>query len=310
MKQQKLFADLHNHSTHSDGVFTPSELVLTAKGEGYRAIALTDHDTVTGCREVAEVCARPDVNMEFLFGAEFTAPDFRLHANFHIVGFDFDPDYPEMREYLAGMSLRETDQTRILFERGVENGFLHDITWDEVLEYNRGITWICNEQVFRTLKSKGLAVDLDYPAFFQNVYGVHRGEVPPCYPFLTADQLIDLIHRAGGLAVVAHPHRQLPLIDGLMEYGLDGLEVWHQVLTPAEKEEALRVAAEKELFVSGGEDHEGLCGGQYSRYPDPTVLPFYAEPLSLGTTEKFFREIQSRKKDPDRKAYIASLLEE
>lgn len=306
----KLFANLHNHSTHSDGVFTPEQLVLTAKGEGYSAIALTDHDTVTGNREVAEVCARPDVNMECLFGAEFTSPAPELHAFMHLTAYGFDPDYPEMREYLAGMSLRETDQTRILFERGIENGFLHDITWDEVLEYNEGITWICNEQVFRTLKHKGLATDLDYPAFFANVYGEYRGKVPPCYDFLPADRMIDLVHRAGGIIFAAHPHRQLRVIPGLREYGIDGLEVWHQMLTPEERREALQIAADLDLYVSGGEDHEGLCGGQYSRYADPTTLPFYAEPLSLGTTEKFFREIQSRKKDPDRKAYIASLLEE
>ena len=310
MKNSNLFADLHNHSTHSDGVFTPEELVLTAKGEGFRAIALTDHDTVSGCEEVRQICARPEVNMEFLFGAEFTAPAEYFRGHFHIVGFDFDPDYPAMREYLTGMSLRETDQTRILFERGVANGFLHDITWQEVLDLNPGVTWFCNEQVFRAMKKKGLATDLDYPRFFADVYGVHRGEVPPCYPFLEAREMIALIHKAGGIAVLAHPCDQLRYIPRLCEDGLDGLEVWHSLVPGDQRVEALRIAAERGLYVSGGEDHEGLCRGQYSRYPDPTVLPFYAEPLTLGTTERFFRELTTRRFEGDRKAYIESLINE
>ena len=219
----KLFANLHLHSTHSDGVYTPAELVRIAKKEGYRALALTDHDTTSGNAEMRRECEKE--GLDFIFGCEFSSPWRERRMNFHIVGFDFDPEYPEMKEYLEQRSFCETDQTRILFERGLAEGLLYDITWNEVLEYNKGVTWLCNNHVFNTMKAKGLATDLDYMNFFNTVYGKRRGEVKPPYPFLPIDKLLRLIRDAGGFAVVAHPHNQLHAIPELIEMGVASLKI-------------------------------------------------------------------------------------
>lgn len=290
----KLYANLHTHSTHSDGQFSPARLAQVAKDEGYHAIALTDHDTVTGYTELKAACDQ--LGMECIFGAEFTAPSSLLprpgksDGQFHITAYHFDPEYPEMKEYLAGMSLREADQTKQLFERGIALGKLHDITWQEVLDYNEGITWLCNEHVFRALMAKGLAVPEDHPAFFRELFGVHRGEIPPCYPFLTAEEIIRLIHAAGGIALVAHPHKQLHLIDALMEIGIDGMEVWHPDLTTEEQTQAYEIALKKNLYISGGSDHSGLCDN--AGIPGD---PHYIPPMSAGTTQHHFEEIRDRK---------------
>lgn len=290
------YANLHFHSTHSDGVYTPKQLVDLAKEEGYRAIALTDHDTVTGCDELARLAA--ERGMESIFAAEFTTAKERYGWCFHIVGMFFDPTHPQMKEYLRQLSYKETHETQVLFQRGLEAGFLHDITWDEVLAYNEGITWLCNEHVFRAMKAKGLATDLDYPVFFRNVYGNHRGEVPPSYPFREPDELIALIHAAGGIAILAHPHKQLCYLERLRAAGLDGVEVWHHMLTDRERIEVLRFCIEHGLYVSGGTDHDGLMGGQYSRYPDPRVTEFWLEPRTMGTQPLFFEEIKQRRLAP------------
>ena len=303
----KLYANMHNHSTHSDGIYTPTELVKVAAAEGLGAVVLTDHDTVTGYEETAAVCA--ELGLETIFGVEFTSPCDELGANFHITAYHFDPEYPAMREYLDQLSASESNQTCVLFERGLANGEIGGITWEEVLEYNKGISWLCNEHVFRAMKAKGLVVDTDYANFFYTVYGPRRSEVPPIYPFRQTGELIRLIHEAGGIAVVAHPHEQLKFVDRLVEWGIDGIEVWHQMLNDrAEREEALRLALKYDLYVSGGEDHSGLCGGQYIRYEHPEETRYYVEPLSLGTTEYFFGEIRDRKKNPDRKAVIEATM--
>lgn len=289
------YANLHTHSTHSDGQFSPTRLAQTAKAEGYRALALTDHDTVTGFPELKQECDR--LGMECIFGAEFTAPSPLLprpgksDGQFHITAYHFDPEYPPMKEYLAGMSLREADQTRQLFERGVALGKLKDITWQEVLDCNEGITWLCNEHVFRALMAKGLAAPEDHPGFFRELFGIHRDEIPPCYPFLQDFEMIRLIHDAGGIAILAHPHNQLHLIDPLMELGIDGMEVWHPDLTPEEQAQAYRIALERNLYISGGTDHSGLCDNQGS--PEDT---YYIPPRSAGTAWEYFTEIRDRKK--------------
>ncbi len=294
----KLYANLHNHSTHSDGVYSPSELARVAAVEGFRALAVTDHDTATGYPELAAACR--EQGLESIFGVEFTGPSDFARATYHIVGFNFDPTYPKMAEYLRGMSFREAEQTRILFERGLSIGYLHDMTWQEVLDYNAGITWLCNEHVFRLMKAKKLATDTDYPEFFHTVYGPHRGEVPPAYPFMPARDLIALIRAAGGIALLAHPRAQLSHIPRLIEYGLSGLEVWHHMLPQEEREDALALAEAHGLFVSGGEDHSGPCGGQYARYEHPEESSHWVEPLSCGTTEFFFRELLDGKISPER----------
>lgn len=303
----KFFANLHSHSTHSDGVFSPAELVEVARNEGYAAIALTDHDTVSGYGELKEACDA--CGMETVFGTEFSSPYPEKRAAFHIVGFNFDPTHPKMQEYLRGLSESESHQTEVLFRRGLAEGLLDGITWEEVLEYNRGITWLCNEHVFRALKHKGLATDRDYPHFFHTVYGARRGEVPPTHDFLTPDRLIPLIHEAGGIAILAHPHNQLQFVEELCAFGIDGIEAWHGDLpTNEERLDALALAGEYDLFVSGGSDHSGLCGGQYARYEHPEETEFYLPPTSVGTTEFFFREIKNQKRSPDRAAVIRDIL--
>ena len=287
----KHYANLHSHSTHSDGVYTPEELVKVAYDEGYKALALTDHDTFTGNAETRAACEK--YGLECIYGTEFSVVCPETGFNYHFTAFHFDPEEAKMKEYLRQLSFKESDQTRILFERGLEIGFLHDITWDEVLEYNKGITWLCNEHVFRLMEAKGQVTKADYPAFFQTVFGPRRAEVPPCYPFKRDHEIIELIHAAGGIALIAHPHKQLQYLDALMEMGLDGLEACHFMLTPQEREQALKLGLEKNLYISGGTDHEGYLGGSYESYPTPEEAPYYVPFCEIGTTKAFFDEIKN-----------------
>jgi len=293
----KLYANLHTHSTHSDGVYTPWQLAQAAKEEGYGALALTDHDTVTGYAEVKEACDA--LGLETIFGCEFSSPSDMLAgktemaATFHIVGYHFDPEYPPMKAYLEDMSIRETDQTRVLFERGVRLGKIRGISWDEVLEFNKGITWLCNNHLFAAMMAKGLMVEAQRKQYFDELFGVHRYEVPPCREFKQEHEIIQLIRDAGGIAILAHPVDQLQYVDALMEMGLEGIEVWHrELMQSGQVEEAWKLALEKNLYISGGSDHSGHCGGYYRG--DPLKSPYYLPFLSSGTTKEYFDEIKNR----------------
>ena len=165
----KVYANLHTHSTHSDGVYSPVELAEEGLKEGYRAIVLTDHDTVSGTEEMMAACRTRGI--ECMLGIEFSTVYMKRGCGMHITAFHFDPEYPAMKEYLQALSKRESEQTRILFERGVDIGYIKNISWNDVLEYNKGITWLCNEHVFRAMKAKGLISDLEYMDFFETCYG-------------------------------------------------------------------------------------------------------------------------------------------
>ena len=305
----KIYANLHTHSTHSDGVYTPAELVRIAKDEGYGAIAVTDHDTVTGYDELKAECEK--LGMESIFGCEFTAYCKEFEYTPHITAYGFDPEYPEMKEYLRRCSATLANETEILFNRGVSDGFIpRGISWNDVLDYNKGISWLCNDHVFRTMKHMGLASDLDYPDFFKNVFGKRRLEVPHLYEFLPIEELIPLVKAAGGIAFIAHPGKKVDKIPRFVEYGISGLEVWHSMLSREEYVEALKVALEYGLYISGGTDHEGLCGGQYAFYADYKTCPFYIPECSMGTTKEFFDEIANRKLMPNREKIIKEYIEE
>lgn len=287
------YANLHTHTTHSDGIFTPTELVRVAKAEGYHALAVTDHDTATAYPELKKACEAE--GLECIFGVEFSVTE---PKNYHIVGFNFDPEYPPMKKYLEQMSLRETDNTRLCFEEAVSLGKITGVSWEEVLEFNKGITWLCNNHVFRLLLSRGLVEQKNYMSWFMENYAEQRGKYPPSIDFLSLPDLVKLIREAGGIAIVAHPHGKLDDIDFLMENGVVGLEINHSMMTPEERQRAYKIAMEKNLFISGGSDHEGLCGGLYDSYPTKEALmasEHYLEPLSTGTAKCFYEEIKNSK---------------
>ncbi len=302
----KVYASLHAHSIHSDGVYTPAELAEVGKNEGYSALALTDHDTVTGNADMKRECEAR--GLECIFGVEFSTQSPKFDKQFHMTAFHFDPEHPEMKEYLWALSERETNQTRVLFRRGVDIGYIKGITWEEVLEYNKGISWLCNEHVFRAMKAKGLITDLEYPDFFKTCFGAHRNEVPFQMKFMDTEKLIPLVHRAGGIICLAHPKGQLHCVEYLKSLGLDGIEVWHSMLDAPMRREALSLARKYDLFVSGGADHEGLLGGEYGRYEHPEETIFWFPPLTLGTTKFFFEEIRDAKKKPERGALMDTML--
>lgn len=308
-KLLKHYASMHAHSTHSDGIYTPEELARVGHEEGYKALVLTDHDTVSGTQEMIDACKKR--GLECMMGIEFTAPSSEFHTNFHITAYHFDPEHPHMKDYLNKMSYKETEETRILFQRGIDIGYIKDITWDEVLEFNKGITWLCNEHVFRAMKSKGLITDLQYMDFFATCYGIYRGKVGPDIKFLDVADILSLVHSAGGIACVAHPkhpYGSLEAAEGLAKQGVDGIEVWHSLLKGTERKRALEIAKEYDLFVSGGADHEGLLGGQYIRYAEPEKTGYYFPPLTLGTTKYFYEELRDNKKKSDRQDVMESLL--
>lgn len=289
----KLFANMHTHSSHSDGMYSPSELVKTAKKEGYGAIALTDHDTVSGYYELEKQCEKE--GMKCIFGAEFSVVD---PDDYHIIGFDFNEKYPPMEEYLYAMALRQTDNTKKCFDEAVETGNIQGVSWDEVLKYNQGVCWLGNNHVFNTMKAKGLIKQSEYREWFNKNFLYQRPKYTPLIKFKTLGEIIQLIKSAGGFAVWAHPGEKIEHIDYMIKEGIEGIEVWHPENSDAVRKKALNYALEKGLYISGGSDHCGICGGYYSSYSSKEKLlnsRHYIPELSSGTTEAYFNELYSRK---------------
>ena len=302
-----MYANLHTHSNHSDGGYTPKQLVEAAKREGYGALALTDHDTVSGCADVRAECEKN--GLEFMLGVELNTPskllenqpkgmpDSHVISQFHIVALNFDPENAPLKEYIRSLGERKTEMTRQLVENALKCGRLRGIEWEEILEHNKDKTWISGSQVKAALVAKGIVEPNDFKFLTQTVFGQYAKDAVELFPYKPEHEIIKLIRDAGGIAVIAHPHMQLFCLDALVEMGINGVEVHHPEVTEAEMQAVYKYAIDKNLYISGGSDHYGLCSGYYERAPRPEDSRFYREPFIYGTSKQYFDEIKNKKLD-------------
>lgn len=287
-----VFANGHNHSTFSDGVYTPEELACLAGKEGYKGIILTDHDTAQGTYFMQKAARKE--GLLCIQGCEFSTVGFG-DVNFHLLGFDFNPDVPQMREVLTYGAARQRQRTQLLFEAAKKKGNLKNITWEEVLEAYPYNEYICNNHVFRVLVAKGLIREEDYMTFFKRDFRLPFEQEEQITrvinkPFLPVTDVIQIILKAGGVPVLAHPHQQVQYVDELIRAGLMGLEVNHPDVTADESAVLHKIAEEKGLYKTGGTDHSGTLGG-YEQFG----ARYHCEPERCGMSEEDFMKLYFRK---------------
>jgi predicted metal-dependent phosphoesterase TrpH len=249
-----MFADLHLHSIFSDGTFTPEEVVSHAVRHGLAAIALTDHDTVEGCPRAAEACQAAGI--QFIPGAELTAEE--DGDELHILGYLVDLKNPRLLTELAAYQGARQDRIRGMVQRLNQLGIRLESADVFALANCRSPG---RPHVARALVKTGACGSLD-EAFERFL----KKDRPAWLPKMkvSARGAIELIHQAGGLAVMAHPalSRVDHLIPRLVEAGLDGIECFHTKHPPSTSEHYLRLANQFDLLVTGGSDCHGLSKGK------------------------------------------------
>jgi predicted metal-dependent phosphoesterase TrpH len=246
------FVDLHSHSTASDGSRAPADVIREAKRVGLVAIALTDHDTLDGIAEATATGA--ELGVRVVPGVELSAVEGDVET--HILGLHLS-DTREMETRLV--SLREMRRTRA--ERIVAR--LNDlgvrVEFAAVLEQSAGGA-IGRPHVARAMIAEGWAVD------FRDAFDRYLGNGKPAYvgkDRLAVTDAIGLIHRSGGIAVLAHPSHggTRERIAAFVAQGMDGVEVRHPSHS---SEDTLRLNALVEHFglvPSGGSDWHGAAEG-------------------------------------------------
>ncbi|NJC86981.1 MAG: PHP domain-containing protein [Desulfuromonas sp.] len=245
--------DLHLHSTFSDGTLTPSALVAEAKAIGLRAIALADHDNLDGIPEAQAAGTRHGI--EIISGVELSVVWGKLR-DVHLLGYAFDPRHPGLVEALKEFRAFRANRSHQILERVNEKlagEGREAIPVAAVLERAGGT--LGRPHIGQALLAAGHARTME-EAF-------ERYLVPCNVPkrFFPIDEAIDLVHAAGGCAVLAHPMfievdaKELPaLIDNLTGLGLDGMECWCGGATNDTVDQLLTLARRKGLIVTGGSD--------------------------------------------------------
>jgi predicted metal-dependent phosphoesterase TrpH len=266
--------DLHTHTNRSDGTFEPAALVALAAQRGLSTIAVTDHDTTAG---LAEASAAADVHgLELVPGVEFSA--MYEGSSVHVLCYWMDPGHPELQAELERLRDDRIRRGERMVERLQELG--HPVSFDRVRDIAAGAN-ITRPHIAQALVEAGV-VPTERDAFTPELIA-DGGQADVQKHALHPLDALELIARAGGVCVLAHPgmwrdQREVPdeLVEAMASRGMGGLEVDHPDHTPEQRARYRAMAAALDLVVTGASD----CHG--TRY-DPVRLGICTtDPSSLS----------------------------
>lgn len=247
--------DLHLHTTHSDGSLSPTEVLRLAHKAGVTALAITDHDIVTGVPEA--LAAGAELGIEIIPGVEISS---RVgDSELHILGYCLHWQDPELNQRLA--FLRESRHSRNpqIIERLRALGL--DVTYEEVRAL-AGTDAVGRPHIARLLMNK------KYVTSAKDAFDRYLADGRPAYVARELPNPADAIawiRAAGGVAVLAHPtwakvygEGLTTLLTTLKAAGLGGIEVHYSTHTKRQTTEYLDLAKRLDLLVTGGSDFHGV----------------------------------------------------
>lgn len=243
-------ADLHLHSTRSDGIHAPAEVMRMAAQAGLAAAALADHDTVDGIGEAR--AAASSLGIRFIPAVEVTV-GFE-GRDIHVLGYFVDPENPGLAALLVGLRRARAERLRRMLARLRRLGM--PLNGSEVrAQVPRGAT-VGRPHLAECLVRRGWVESL------QDAFRYYIGTECPAYvPSTTSspEETLRILRAAGGVPVLAHPalYRDSEIIERFAAAGLLGIEVAHPRHDPAETARLRKIAAELGLLETGGSDYHG-----------------------------------------------------
>ncbi len=244
-------ADLHMHSTFSDGQYSPSKLVELAKEKGLEVLSITDHDSIDSVAEAMDAGER--LGIQVIRGVELSAEDC---PNLHILGYNIAPD--AVKDFLNGLQKRRDERKYRILEYLWENGVVLNLADVEKLSLGSSIgrphfaMAMVNAGFVKNSK-EAFEQYLDTPEFRRTDQGKP-----------SAETCVKQLKRAGGRVSLAHPfqirlgHETLEgLVQRLVSYGLDAIECRYTTHTPEQTAECMRLAEKYALHITGGSDFHG-----------------------------------------------------
>ena len=267
--------DLHTHSRFSDGTLTPTELVSRAKQRGVSTIALTDHDTLAGIRELETAAQAQDLH--WVSGIEFSC--LWNGISVHVVGLNFNPDHPIMVEAVERQAQARESRALTIAERLEKRGIADAL--QGALE-EAGDAHIGRPHFAKFLVKNGYCKSMN--AAFKKYLGPGKpGDVKQLWP--EVELAIEWILQAGGVAVLAHPNKyQLTrtklkrLLVAFAEAGGQAMEVISGQQKQSDGESLALLAEEFGLLASCGSDFH-VPGAAWQELGSHGPLPDRCTPI-------------------------------
>jgi 3',5'-nucleoside bisphosphate phosphatase len=244
--------DLQSHSTYSDGTLPPAEVVKRAEQAGVRVLALTDHDTVDGVNEALRAATTTRV-----IPAVELSSVYNDYEDLHILGYGLDHTDPELLETLADFRQDRVRRIVAMAEKLREAGFTIDLP-----EHKAPGRPILAKQL---QTQTDLTINEIFTKYLVPGTPTYVGRSRP-----TVEQAIEVIHKAGGVAIWAHPYwdmeQALTTLHHFADLGIDGVEAFYATHTE-EQTRALHAAArERGLITTGSADFHGPAHDNFNRF--------------------------------------------
>lgn len=249
-------ADLHMHTTASDGGLAPGDMVRAANARGMSLIAITDHDTLAGLPEAME--AAKACGIRLVPGIEISCGD---RAEVHMLGYGMAPQEPGLAAFLSEELEERLQRMQRMLRKCRQFGM--DITMDDVKAEGKAFVGRMNLAI--------AMVDKGYVRSVREAFARFIGEGGPVYENrqrVSVCQGIKRLKAAGAITSLAHPGRMrmdrqtlLSLLPSYMDAGLDGIEAYHESHSLADARAFDRLARRHELLVTGGSDCHGRVDG-------------------------------------------------
>ncbi|MCL5996994.1 MAG: PHP domain-containing protein [Chloroflexi bacterium] len=254
IKVSSLITELHCHTRASDGLNSPSALVELASLRDVKVLAITDHDTIAGHAEA--IGAGRQYNVRVIPGIEVSS--LSDQGEVHVLGYGVQPEDESTRQRILDLRDARDGRAKAIVSKLHALGV--PVSYQRVKEI-AGDSMVGRPHVARALLegrwvvTRQQAFD-DYLAEGKPAFVPHTG--------LTPSQAVELIHRARGVAVLAHPGLYAGnlsrLIEDMLAHGLDGIEVFYPLHSVEQTSQYLALAQRRGLLITGGSDFHGLVG--------------------------------------------------
>ncbi|MCZ6602778.1 MAG: PHP domain-containing protein [Planctomycetota bacterium] len=246
--------DLHTHTTCSDGIQTPTELMTEAKEVGLDIIAVTDHDTTAGLDEAAE--AAEQLGLRLIPGIELSV--YAMEREVHVLAFFLDRTSPALQEFLQEQKEARVARIYKMLEKLKSIGV--DIPPEDVIVEGKKGT-LGRPHVARALVKHGYIKEED-EAFRKYIGRDQPGHVPRVK--VSPSEGIARMKEAGAIPVLAHPglYGREGLVDLMIVSGVMGIEAYHPDHSEGVARRFANLAADKGLLVTGGSDYHGRPRGK------------------------------------------------
>jgi len=244
-------ADLHCHTTSSDGSESPSELVKLASDLNLKGLSITDHDTIHAYQEAVPLAKQ--LGLSLISGVEFSA----MHhmTSIHILAYSFSLESKVVQDFCFRHQQRRIERNQTIIDLLAAKGM--PLKEEDL----KGLSIDFHSSVGRPHIAMAM-VKNGYVGSIQQAFNQYIGEGKPCFAsgkVFSVEETLDIIHQAKGFAIIAHPHliENVKIIRDLITMNFDGIEAYYGRFPAAAHERWLKIGQRKEWIITGGSDFHG-----------------------------------------------------